>query len=108
MRIKLNKNILILVTVILLSVSLVAAVYVFMSADKTITNGQSASFTCTIDPMLGSTSYDIRLIGNGINKLLKSGTGSSSVFNVPITVTPANYNNQAGDYIVQCHAKETS
>src|SRR4030043_50184 len=108
MRIKLNKNILILVTVILLSVSLVAAVYVFMSADKTITNGESASFTCTIDPMLGSTSYDIRLIGNGINKLLKSGTGSSSVFDVSVTVTPANYNNQAGDYIVQCHAKETS
>ena len=108
MKIKLNKNILLLVAVMLLSVSLVAAIFVFMSADKTITNGSSASFTCTVDPMLGPASYDIKLIGNGINKLLKSGSSSQSVFDVPVTVTSADYNNKAGDYTVQCHAKETN
>jgi len=103
---KMNKSVLALMTVLLLSASLVAAVYVFMlSGDQTIKSGDTASFTCTVDPMLGTAYYEIRIIGPGVNKVLKSGTSSESAFDVTVSVGPGDYG-AAGDYTVRCYAKE--
>ncbi|MFH0870663.1 MAG: hypothetical protein V1866_06435 [archaeon] len=99
-------------TVLLLSASLVAAIFVFMSGDQTIKSGNTASFTCTVDPMLGPANYKVELIGNGVNKVLASGTNAASVFDVPVSVGPADYGtialNSAKEFDVKCTATETS
>jgi len=106
--IKLNKSFLLIMAALLLSVGLVAAIFVFMSGSKAIANGKQANFTCTVDPMIGLATYDVRIIGDSVDELLVSGSNELSVFKVPVTVKPADYNNLAGNYTIQCHAKETS
>ncbi|MBN1792921.1 hypothetical protein JW826_04535 [Candidatus Woesearchaeota archaeon] len=92
---------------ITLSASFVAAVLVFMSSDQTISNGASAPFTCTVDPMSGTANYEIRLTGNGVNKVLQSGSVSSSSAQKTVNVGPSQYNG-VGTYTVTCTATETS
>ncbi|MBN2142774.1 hypothetical protein JW711_05595 [Candidatus Woesearchaeota archaeon] len=103
---KFNRLLLLVLTIITCA-SFVAAVLVFMSPDKTISNGDSAAFTCTVDPMSGTANYNIKLTGNGVNKVLQSGSVSDSSAQKTVNVGPSDYNG-VGTYSVTCSATEMS
>ncbi len=89
-----------------LSTNIVAAVDVFMSNDQTINNGDSATFTCDIDPdLFYYVTYEIRITGNGVNKVLDSGTINAIFAQKSVTVKPTDYNS-AGTYTITCSATE--
>ncbi len=98
------KNIFVFSIILILLTSSVSAADVYMSNDQAIADGQSATFGCQIIPDLFSTSYIIRLLGNSVNKVLKTGT----VFNIETVSTTVDSNDYdgAGTYTVRCTATE--